>query len=108
MLAVVLPDENGSYEYYIKDNTCQLCNCTTLMTDFLFGIMTRNMFNKKQPEIKNCDGHTGSTVYTGRHSYMQSVKWSDFIISPSKYLDIAVEIKEDIDSYEISKVVKSI
>jgi len=105
VLAVVLPDENGSYEYYIKENTCSCCNCTTLMTDFLFGIMSRNMFNKRDPEVLDCNDHTGGTVYKGRHSYIQSVKWENFKSAPSLYFDIAVEIKEDIDSYNISKVV---
>ncbi|EOV0103706.1 TIR domain-containing protein [Vibrio vulnificus] len=105
VLAVVIPDENGSYDYYIQENTCPHCNCRTLKTDFLFGILKRNMFNKNDPEIKECDDHTGGTVYTGRHSYIQSIKWEDFIKNPTLYLDIATEIKDDLESYNISKLV---
>ena len=51
------------------------------------------------------DEHVGGTVYTGRHSYIQSIKWEDFIKSPSLYLDITTEIRDDLDRYNISKLV---
>lgn len=45
ILAVVLPDETGSYAYYTTDDT--VCNCRSLNTPFLFKILRDNMFNQK-------------------------------------------------------------
>ena len=43
MLAVVLPDENGSYSYYLEARTCCNSHCTTHHTEKLFAII--NLFN---------------------------------------------------------------
>src|SRR5690606_29380543 len=52
ILAVVLPDEWGSYEYYITQDS--VCNCRSLNTPFLFQILRDNMFNIKTPNTKIC------------------------------------------------------
>ncbi|WP_456309911.1 TIR domain-containing protein [Serratia proteamaculans] len=106
LLAVVLPDESGSYEYYIIDDSCPHCKCRKLNTHVLFTIMKNNMFNIKEPEYTDCSNHTGtSKVYSGNSSYIHSVKWSDFINNPSSYVDKSVKISEEIESYNISKIV---
>jgi hypothetical protein len=106
VLAVVLPDKLGSYEYYIKDNSCPYCNCRTLKTDLLFQILRDNMFNIKNPVFTECDNHIGSKPYQGYSSFIHSVKWSDFSNNPSKYIDIAIDIRAKINEYEITKTVK--
>lgn len=46
LIAIVLPDNNGSYGYYIEENACYSdCSCRTLYTGKLFTIMAKNMFN---------------------------------------------------------------
>jgi hypothetical protein len=64
------------------------------------------MFNKKRPLYNDCTNHNfGPRVHTGYYSYIFSVKWSDFIEDINKYLNIAVEINDSIDDYNISKSV---
>ena len=106
VLAVVLPDRDGRYDYYIVNESCPHCKCTTLKTDFLFKIMKENMFNIKEPAFNECDNHSeNNKVYLGHSSYIHSVKWSDFIADVNKHLDTATSIRAAIDDYNICKVV---
>lgn len=101
VLAVVLPDENGSYDYYIENN--QDCGSRTLKTNFLFQILKDNMFNIKKAETRECNGNT---IYSGYSSYINSVKWEDFIKDISKHIDIVKGIQDKINDYDICKSVK--
>ncbi|MCK7118902.1 TIR domain-containing protein [Enterobacter roggenkampii] len=106
MLAVVLPDEDGLYSYYITDDSCPHCKCRILKTYTLFNILKVNMFNIKTPSYNDCIHHDEtSKIYTGNSSYIYSVKWCDFISKPDFYLDKAMAINEDIDSYDIKRSV---
>lgn len=106
VLAVVLPDEWGRYDYFIEENTCAKCNCRTLKTDFLFQILRDNMFNVKNPVYSNCDNHITNRPYTGYSSFIYSVKWNDFSNNPNKYIEIATNIRAKINEYDITKTVK--
>jgi|SRR5690554_8200332 len=101
ILAVVLPDEWGSYEYYITSDTT--CDCITLNTPILFQILKDNMFNVKEPNKSLCNG---SYVYTGDSSYIRSVKWSDFKSDPNYYLNKAIELRDKKEDYNIIKTIK--
>jgi hypothetical protein len=103
VMMLVLPDEDGDYGYYVKEKTCPHCRCRTLKTNFLFGILQRNVFNSKSIQESDCDNHIGNPVYTGDHSYITSVKWSDFKNSPTTYLDRCAELRDKIDDFNISK-----
>lgn len=102
ILAVVLPDEWGGYEYYITQDS--VCNCRSLNTTFLFQILKDNMFNIKTPNTKICSN--GSTVYYGDSSYIQSVKWDDFRSNPNFYLNKAIELRDNKEDYNITKIIK--
>lgn len=107
LLAVVLPDEYGSYEYFIVENSCARCNSRTLKTDFLFQIMGDNMFNIKKPVHIDCSSHSpGKPPYIGDASYIASVKWDDFVTDVDSYISKAFAIHENIDDYDICKTVK--
>jgi hypothetical protein len=102
VIAVVLPDQIGNYDYYLTHDS--ICNCRSLNTSFLFEILRCNMFNEKAPTTNVCSN--GSLVYHGDYSYIQSVKWEDFKSNHNTYLDKAVELLDKLDSYNITKNLK--
>ena len=101
MLAVILPDRNGSYSYFW--NKCSLCNsnCTQYNTEWLFEILRDNTFNIKRPNSEQCNNR-GLTIYHGDSSYITYVKWEDFAEAPQKYIDKACEIQTHKDDYTIA------
>ena len=99
IIAVVLPDVIGSYDYYITYDS--VCNCRSFNTPFLFQILRENMFNQKSPNTSECSD--GSVLYHGDSSYIQSVKWEDFKNNPNYYLNKAIEIRNNKDQYTIKK-----
>lgn len=104
ILAVVLPDLIGSYEYYLVDDACNHCHFRWLKVDTLFQILRDNMLNRSSAETIDCPNQHG-TVYQGESSYIKSVKWRDFVEDKEKYLTIAEEIRDNIADYDITKVV---
>lgn len=104
MLAVVLPDTNGSYSWYLESRSCCDSKCTTHHTDKLFEIIKNNKFNRtKNGSKRTCDNN--ETIWTGTCSYIESVKWSSFIDDYQKYVDKAVDRQDHIDEYDIRKEV---
>ena len=103
LLAVIIPDATGSYEYFTHMKSCCDTPCRYYNTSILFEIMRKNMFNQKQPNKKDCED--GSTVYYGDSSYMSIVKWEDFIKSPEFYINKAYDIQSKIEKYDVCKEV---
>lgn len=102
IIAVVLPDELGSYEYYITQDS--VCNCRSLITPFLFQILKENMFNIKIPITGVCSN--GTIIYYGDSCYIQSVRWEDFKSKHNYYLDKAIELRDNIENYNLTKIIK--
>ena len=98
MLAVVLPDETGSYDYFMESNS--ECNSTTYSIDILFPILRKNMFNRKETKTRDCNG---ITVHIGYFSYIYCVQWDYFRDNVNDYINIAYEIYEKRDEYNIVK-----
>lgn len=107
MLAIVLPDENGRYDYLIEFNTCHYCSSTTWKTGNLFQVLDKNMFNRRTPDTTICT-HSGSNSMVHKdkfHSYIHPVTWSDFMIDYNHYLELAYKNNEDINDFNITKVI---
>lgn len=64
--------------------------------------MAKNMFNIIEPEYKNCPN---KTVFVGDESYIQSVKWVDFMKDPNFHIEKSLQIKNNWDKYDIVKQV---
>lgn len=103
MLALVIPDKNGSYSYYTYNKTCCDSGCRVLKRENLFNILKKNMFNIKDPSTNDCSD--GSKVYYGDSSYITSVKWEDFVENVDTHIDKAYELQDNMDNYDICKEV---
>lgn len=103
ILAIVLPDKQGSYSYFTYSKNCCNTGCTVLDTGRLFNILRANMFNEKKPDKDTCRNF--SSIYHGDPSYISSVKWDDFITNPEWYIQKAYEIRDNIENYNICKEV---
>ena len=100
MIAVVLPDVNGLYGYYMKEHKCKHCNVITYKTDTLFPILGDNMFNAKQLERTKCS-HCNESMCTGEYSYIDSITWDDFIEDIDTYIEEALERQRNREDYKI-------
>lgn len=106
MLAVVLPDEYGRYEYFVESLGCPHCYGTKWKAEILFSILGKNMFNRSRPKTTICvNGGCGVLHTGGDHSYIHPVKWDHFVADVNGYIDHATRINENIDDYEILKVI---
>ena len=104
MLAIVLPDTTGSYDYYLQRSTCCEKGCTIYHNHRIFAIMRDNMFNRKSEDKRICD--VRSTIWRGEHSYIRSIRWDDFIENLEPHLTAAYERQKNIKDYEIHIEVK--
>jgi hypothetical protein len=103
VLAVVLPDQSGSYAWYFKEKYCPHCNCMMLLTVQLFSILKKNMFNALDKEPGTCENHESGTSYMGDHSYIRSVKWDKFMGNISYQLNKTIELRDRINEFTITK-----
>lgn len=101
MLAVVLPDSDNSYSYYLEKKDCCKSNCTLHHTNRLFNIIKNNKFNYNNGTTEECDNN--QKIWHGTCSYIEAVKWCDFISDINKYIDAAYDRQNDISNYEICK-----
>lgn len=100
ILAVVLPDRNGNYDYFVQQCTDCSKNCISYDFDWLFPIMKDNSHNRNTLEITFCEKN-GEWVYCGEPSYIKYVLWDDFEKDPEKYISIAYDIRNHIRDYDI-------
>lgn len=103
ILAVVLPDQYGSYSYMIENKSCCPSGCRLLHTDKLFTILQENMFNQKEKTPMDCK--YDDAVYRGLCSYIPMVKWCDFIQNMEPYFWQAEFTRDNIDDYKMHRSV---
>ncbi len=96
-IAVVLPDENGNYNYLIQDNGC----CTRWHTNTLFPVLGRHMFNLKQQNKRNCGNGHGELHTDSNHSYIYPVKWSQFVENITGHVDYAKALADSMHNYKM-------
>jgi len=105
MLAVVLPDYEGDYSYYLEKRDCCREKCVTHHTNILFPIIRENMFNLKNAQKKECQA--AATIWYGPCSYIAVVKWNNFINTYDKYVREACDRQKRLEDYKLQKNVSN-
>ena len=104
MIAVVLPDEDGDYSHAVEPKPCGV---TQWSTGTYFYIIRKNMFNRSSPNKTSCSDCGGYHHTGGDHSYIKPVKWNDFINNYEYYIEKAIELRDQIDDFDISQKVEA-
>lgn len=99
VVAVVLPDRNGSYNYALERKNCCASGCNYSNTSSLFWILRENMFNQYQKIKADCI--VGDAVYRGWPSYIPLVRWSDFISNINLWVSNAEWLQNHKEEYNI-------
>ena len=73
---------------------------TNVHTENTFEIISRNMFNKKEPNVKYINGEI---IYIGNCGYIEHVKWDEFVSHVDFYLARARDINKREEDYLIKK-----
>ena len=110
ILAIVLPDKNGSYNYFYSVMNCtRSCGstnpCVCVDKDGVsFGIFSRNTFNLKDKKSARVQCNDSEVYDLTNVSYIYTTKWDS--ITNSRVLEdaikIALEHKENVAKYNIS------
>lgn len=99
ILAVVLPDLKGSYEYAISHKQCCPAGCTGYHTSSLFTILKENMFNPKNPSTRICGQN--DKIWYGEFSYIPMVRWDYFKDNIDACIERAERIKDNAENYDL-------
>ncbi len=91
LLAIILPDNIGNYDYIIEGQ-CEECNDYILRSGVAFSIIENNLCNSK---FENDDCDCGS--------YIETIIWDDFIKNPDFWIDQALSKRECIEDYNVKK-----
>lgn len=99
MLAVALPDSNGSYDYAVQDRNC----VTVWQTNSYFNILNKNMFNRNNKNLIKCDICGSYHHQGGDHSYIHPVKWDYFINNHNTCIEHVLRLRDNLDDFSITK-----
>lgn len=87
ILLVKLPDKKGKYDY-VDSNFNQ--------DSFYFNIIQKNLNNLKEPYKAD---KSKNFLF---QSYMLECYWDEFISDPNIWIDVAIEIRNNVDDYKIA------
>lgn len=99
ILAVVLPDRYGSYNYAMYSNR----HSTYVKKKAFFEIILANMFNKYY--VQHYTDIWGNPMYVPGNSYIALTKWSNFYYNPEYYINQAVNNRGNWDQFDIRKTI---
>lgn len=107
LLAVVLPDRSGHYDYFMSDQSNQFFDNRSVKKDspYIFDIMRGNLFNKKNGRWEK--NTLQPLPIPEQPSYMLCVRWRDFFKNMNRYIEQACKIQEKKDEYIIQKEISS-
>ena len=97
LMAVVLPDENGKYNYALRISK----EGVFVKEKAFFEIILANMFNRKNTDHYMDD--YGNPKYVPYESYVVLAKWNDFYNNPDYYFKIALENRAECDQFYMRK-----
>ena len=97
MLAVVLPDRNGSYNYAMYSDGRHIF----VKEKAFFEIILANMFNRKG--VEHFEDRYGNPMYVSKNSYIALARWSDFCSNPEYYVSQALKNRGEWDKFDIVK-----
>ena len=97
ILAIVLPDRNGSYDYAMYKSG----RGYFVRSEAFFEIIHVNMFNRKGAMIE-VDDHDNMKYLPG-NSYVALARWDDFRSNPEHYMDLALANRWNWDRFDIVK-----
>ena len=100
MLAVVVPDINGSYQYAVVDKPCGVREWQTVS---FFRILNSNMFNRKEKRQTLCKACWGYHHHGNDHSYIFPIKWCDFIASHNSFIEHALTLRDQLSDFDLAK-----
>lgn len=101
ILAVVIPDEIGSYSYAVNHHRCVI----VWNTGNFFEIIASNMFNRNQKNQTPCSSCNNSHHRGSDHSYIHPVRWVDFISNVNGYIETATQIQSKAHEYSLRKTI---
>ncbi len=100
ILAVILPDESGSYDHGIKHRDCVI----EIQTNSFFNIIALNMFNRNEHKKNICATCRSHHHHGDDHSYVYPVRWDDFVKNHNLYIEHALSLKDRLNEFELTKM----
>ncbi len=99
ILAVVLPDRNGSYGYALRWDGCH----TFVREKAFFEIILANMFNRRGSH--HYEDKYGNPMYVHGDSYIALSTWSDFCSDPEGFIGLALRNRREWGRFDIVKMI---